>query len=176
MLPLPLSKIRPGHTASQTTRGLLLVLMACCLVCGPARGVRAQEDASPAITSLTDRIELMRFTDLVAARLKLNLEYDPAALTGEVSIRTEQGLSDAELWQLFNGVLATRSLTTVLSPAQGTYRIVRISDAPVVAPVAPQGLTPSTTTPTSGPRTDRRRISSTLADWPRAGCTNPNDR
>ncbi len=72
---------------------------------------------------------------MVAERLKLNLEYDPASLTGSVNIRTEEGLSDQELWQLFNGVLATRGLTTVLDPAQRTYRIVKVSDATNVAPI-----------------------------------------
>jgi general secretion pathway protein D len=72
---------------------------------------------------------------MVAERLKLNLEYDPASLTGSINIRTEGGLSDQELWQLFNGVLATRGLTTVLDPAQRTYRIVKVADATSVAPI-----------------------------------------
>ncbi|MBX3360290.1 MAG: hypothetical protein KF705_02440 [Phycisphaeraceae bacterium] len=91
--------------------------------------------------ALAGQIEFSRFTDMVAERLRLNLEYDPALLTGSVSIRTEQGLSDVELWHLYNGVLATRSLTTVLSPSQSTYRIVRISDAATVAPVLQPGAT-----------------------------------
>lgn len=122
---------------------------------GSAHGLQAQHPApasspGPASVVLADELELSRFTQMVAERLKLNLEYDPSLLTGSVSIRTEQGLSDSELWQLFNGVLATRSLTTVLSPSQGTYRIVKLSDAAVVAPVAPQGLTPLSTSLTPG--------------------------
>ncbi len=92
-------------------------------------------------------MELARFTDMVAERLKLNLEYDPALLTGSVNIRTEEGLSEQELWHLFNGVLATRALTTVLDPAQRTYRIVKVSDAVGVAPIQ-SALRPDPTDPT----------------------------
>ncbi len=108
--------------------------------------VYGQPPPGPSL-SLAGQMELARFTDMVAERLKLNLEYDPASLTGTVNIRTEEGLSDQELWQLFNGVLATRGLTTVLDPAQRTYRIVKVSDAVGVAPIQ-SALRPDPTDPT----------------------------
>lgn len=101
----------------------------------PGQTVPPESRSTGTISAIASQLELARFADMVAERLKLNLEYDPASLTGSVNIRTEEGLSDRELWHLFNGVLATRGLTTVLDPAQRTYRIVKVADAVGVAPI-----------------------------------------
>lgn len=119
------------------TQSMGVVVNAICIMClsiAVALPVYGQPQSGPSL-SLAGQLELGRFTDMVAERLRLNFEYDPAALTGSVNIRTEGGLSDRELWQLFNGILATRGLTTVLDPTQQTYRIVKLSDAATVAPL-----------------------------------------
>ncbi len=121
--------------------------IAAALSLGAAAQSLPETPSTNASLVLAGQLELARFTDMVAERLKLNLEYDPASLTGSVNIRTEEGLSDQELWQLFNGVLATRGLTTVLDPAQRTYRIVKVSDAVGVAPIQ-AALRPDPTDPT----------------------------
>lgn len=95
-------------------------------------------------------MELARLVDLAADRLKLNIEYDPAALKGSVTLRlgadrsgkgeggARGGLSDEELWSLLNRVLAARGLTTVRLPGKGgdsAYSVVRLADAPALARV-----------------------------------------
>jgi type II secretory pathway component GspD/PulD (secretin) len=93
--------------------------------------------SDPALHSLPTQLELARLLDLAASRLGINLEYDPATLTGSVTLRTEAGLSDAALWELANSVLASRGMTTVRHPQSGVYRVVKLADASSVAPIGP---------------------------------------
>ncbi|MCC6678667.1 MAG: hypothetical protein IT436_16150, partial [Phycisphaerales bacterium] len=66
--------------------------------------------------------------DLAAQRLRLNIEYNPADLKGQVTLRTEAGISDEELWPLLNRLLASRGFTTVQLPGRSAYSVIKLSD------------------------------------------------
>lgn len=94
----------------------------------------AQEtSAQPATTTLAGQIELARLVDLAAQRLKLNVEYDAAALKTPVTLRLEAGLTDDELWLLVNRVLVSRGYTTVRMPGKSAYSVVKLQDAASLA-------------------------------------------
>lgn len=100
-------------------------------------------------STLAGQVDLPRLVDAAAQRLRVNIEYDASALKGQVTLRLEGGLSDEELWQLVNRVLAARGFTTVRqSSAAGSppaYSVVKLSDAPAVAglTLAPEGSGPA---------------------------------
>ena len=112
-------------------------------------GAQPVERAEPAQISPAGQVELARLADLTAQRLKLNLDYDAAALkaAGSITLRLEGGLSDDELWSLLNRVLATRGFTTVRVPGRLAYAVVRLADAPNLAD---QLLDPSSLVPVRG--------------------------
>ncbi|MCC6678248.1 MAG: hypothetical protein IT436_13995 [Phycisphaerales bacterium] len=78
--------------------------------------------------SLAGQVELGRMVDLAAQRLKLNIEYNPADLKGQVTLRTEAGITDEELWPLLNRLLASRGFTTVQLPGRSAYSVVKLSE------------------------------------------------
>ena len=89
------------------------MVAACCVL--TAEG-RAQDQAatkertgSPQVV-LSGQMELARLVDLAADRLKLSIEYDSSVLKGTVTLRLGNaagiGVSDQELWELTNRVLA----------------------------------------------------------------------
>ncbi|MCC6675510.1 MAG: hypothetical protein IT436_00065, partial [Phycisphaerales bacterium] len=85
--------------------------------------VRVGEDVS-----LAGQVDLGRLVDLAAQRLKLNIEYNPADLKGQVTLRTEAGITDEELWPLLNRLLASRGFTTVQLPGRSAYSVVKLSE------------------------------------------------
>ncbi len=89
--------------------------------------------AQPAASALAGQIELARLVDLAAERLKLQVEYDAAALRGTVTLRLGGEITDAELWDLTNRVLASRGFTTVRMPGSDVISVVKIADAPGLA-------------------------------------------
>src|SRR5688572_22667472 len=102
-------------TSSANRRGAWHRLL-CCSVALMAVGVSgaqsfAQDQQAPQLT-LTDQLELARLVDMAAQRLKVNIEYDAALLKGTVTLRLGAGVTDAELWELTNRLLATRGFTT----------------------------------------------------------------
>lgn len=107
----------------------------------------AQPPSSPTQISLAGQIELARLVDMAAQRLRLNIDYDAGALKGTVTLRLDGGLTDQELWELTNRVLAARGFTTVRQqaaaepggPARLSYSVVKLTDAPTLAPVTERG-------------------------------------
>src|SRR5678816_3218239 len=97
----------------------LISTLCVCLLSQCGLAVGAQPTGPIAQTALAGQIELVRLVDLASQRLKLNLDYDAAALkaAGVITLRLEAGLSDKELWLLTNRVLALRGFTTVRSGA-----------------------------------------------------------
>jgi len=91
----------------------------------------------PAIT-LAGQIELARLVDLASQRLRLNVEYDEAALKGTVTLRIGGSITDEELWALVNQLLAARGFTTVQGSGNA-LSVVKIADAPGLAPLQDQG-------------------------------------
>src|SRR5262245_38103854 len=75
---------------------------------------------------LSEQMELARLVDIAAQRLKVNIEYDATLLKGSVTLRLGAGISDAELWDLTNRLLAARGFTTVMPPGRdGVLSVVR---------------------------------------------------
>lgn len=108
---------------------------------------------------LSGQLELPRLADVVADRLKLSLDYDPAVLKGSVLLRLESPLSDEELWALFNRLLAARGFTTVRVGGVGrvaeaannrearelagrSFTVVRLADAAGAAELDVRGARP----------------------------------
>lgn len=91
------------------------------------------------------QLDLTRLVDLAAAQLKLNLDYDAAALkaAGAVTLRLEAPLSDQELWALVNRLLASRGFTTVRASGVSGYSVVRTADAAAVAPLVNEAPAPA---------------------------------
>jgi type II secretion system protein D len=85
--------------------------------------------------SLAGQVELARLVDLAAERMKLAVEYDSSVLKGTVTLRLTAALSDSELWDLTNRVLAARGLTTVRTRPEGPLSVVRLTDASGLAAV-----------------------------------------
>ena len=74
-------------------------------------------------TVLAGQVELARLVDLCAERLGLKIEYDPKDLQGAtVTLRLRDGISDDELWEVTNHLLASRGFTTVQLPGGGCPR------------------------------------------------------
>lgn len=97
--------------------------------------VSAQEVAPGAEgISLSGEVELPRLVDLCAQRLKLNIEYDSAALKGSITLRLEGPLSDEELWRLTNQALLARGFAAVRIAGGTLISIVPIASAPAVGP------------------------------------------
>lgn len=115
----------------------LAVLAAAVLLALPAMA----QDADPRLT-LAGHVELPRLVDLAAQRLRLSIDYDAQVLKGTVTLRLDEDLDDAELWVLVNRVLAARGFTTVRAPGEGAYSVVRLADAPGLAPVVDGGPGP----------------------------------
>ncbi|CAG0985542.1 Secretin ExeD [Phycisphaerales bacterium] len=83
---------------------------------------------------LAGEIELARLVDVAAARLKLRIEYDAAGLKGTVTLRADAPMDDEALWAFTNIALMGRGFTTVRH-ASGTVSVVKLSEAPGIAPV-----------------------------------------
>ena len=100
-----------------------------------ARSQPAPSTPALASTSLADRPSLARLVDLAAARAGLSIEYDPALLGAQTTLRTNAAIPDADLWPLVNRLLAARGLTTVQLPGSDVFSVVKIADAAPLARV-----------------------------------------
>lgn len=111
----------------------------------------------PDTLALAGDVELRHLLDLAAQHVGVNVEYDPALISGTVTLRTGAGVGESDLWDLLNRSLAVRQLTTIrvggragapsamAAPAQDprgggasagmpSYAVVRITDAATLAP------------------------------------------
>ncbi|MBI4881743.1 MAG: hypothetical protein HY812_19095, partial [Planctomycetes bacterium] len=77
-------------------------------------------------------MDLARLVDLCAERLDLNVEYDRTQLIGSVTLRLGEPVTDQELWELTNHVLASRGFTTVRTREDGFLSVVKIAAAPTL--------------------------------------------
>ncbi len=130
-----------GQLRRESNNSTALRVVACMIalsVAGPASRAWGQPEARPAPPAQiipAGQIELARLVDLAAQQLGLNVEYDAAVLRGSATLRLDAGLSGEELWLLTNRVLASRGFTTVRMPGDAAYSVVRLADAPNLAPV-----------------------------------------
>ena len=74
---------------------------------------------------------MARLVDLCAQHLSLHIDYDAVSLKGAITLRVASSLSDQELWELTNRVLATRGFAMVqLSGAHpASLSVVKLADA-----------------------------------------------
>ncbi len=95
--------------------------------------------APPSRLQLQGEVDLARLVDLCAQRLDLTVEYDASVLKGKVTLRLNESLTDAELWDLTNRVLGLRGFTTVRlrgNDGREMLSVVRLADAAGLAEVA----------------------------------------
>ena len=119
-------------------------LVACFLYVSPIASAQGQEqdpnsanatgNRDTAVISqdgslLSEQIDLTRLLDLCAARLKLNVEYDPAIVKGTITFRFTEAISDEHLWTLTNRLLAGHGFTTVQMAGERTLSVVKLSEA-----------------------------------------------
>ncbi|MBX3372265.1 MAG: hypothetical protein KF817_00385 [Phycisphaeraceae bacterium] len=102
-----------------------ICILACSMILCTARPASAQDDR----TFLSGNVEIARIVDLAAERRGLDVRYDPSELRGSVTIRVQEGLTAAELWELMQRSLADAGLTTVLEAGQQVVHVVRAQDA-----------------------------------------------
>ena len=88
-------------------------------------------------TSLTGQVELARLIDLGVTRLGISVTYDPMLLKGAVTVRSDDSLTDQQLWEMAMRLLAERGLTTVQAVSDGPHAVsvVKITDALALAQV-----------------------------------------
>ncbi len=84
-------------------------------------------------TALAGEVPLVRLVDFAAQQLELNIEYDPAELRGSVHLRLGEGVSDAQLWELTNRLLASKGLTTIRMPGDEALSVVGLTKARTLA-------------------------------------------
>lgn len=87
--------------------------------------------------ALAGEMDLRRLVDLAAGHLRIRIDYDPKLLAGSVTLRSQGGLTDEELWDLTNQLLATRGLVTIRGQTGSQVSIVKLSDAPSLARLEP---------------------------------------
>lgn len=98
-----------------------------------------QADAQPSRTTtiaLNEQTNLAALLDLCAKRLGLALEFDAEALRKvTVTLRSEQGLDESDLWATTNRLLAANGWASIGHPSSRLVSIVKITDAAKRAPV-----------------------------------------
>ncbi|MCB9845514.1 MAG: hypothetical protein H6811_05980 [Phycisphaeraceae bacterium] len=87
-----------------------------------AGAARAQQTLT-----LAGELPLARLLDACAERLGAVIEYQPKVLTETVTLRG--AVSDAELWDLTNRLLAARGFTTIRVGESEALGVVRLRDA-----------------------------------------------
>ncbi|MDP1661816.1 MAG: secretin N-terminal domain-containing protein [Phycisphaerales bacterium] len=111
----------------------------------PAPSLGQTIPAKPELT-LPPTSDLPRLLDLVALRLKVQIDYDPAnpLLKGQqVTLRggdaaNASAISDAELWAITSRLLVQRGLTSVRAPGSASLTVVKLEDAARLARFEPE--------------------------------------
>ncbi|MGE3109828.1 MAG: type II secretion system protein GspD [Phycisphaerales bacterium] len=100
-----------------------------------------QPATSPSDTlTLTDQLDLARLVDMASSRLKVNIEYDAAVVKGTVTLRLGGGVTDEQLWELTNQLLASRGFTTIRTAGKGeVLSVVKLEQAAGLARIEPDG-------------------------------------
>lgn len=104
-------------------RPITAALVATLLGLSPCRG-----QVHGTQVELAETVELARLVDLAAQRAGVSIEYD-TKLSGSVTLRLNDEVSDTELWNLTNRLLAARGFTTVRMGDGNTLSVVPLSAA-----------------------------------------------
>jgi type II secretory pathway component GspD/PulD (secretin) len=125
------------NTKSQVFRNrLIAVLLVSVLASASVVSAQSEPDEpDPAVSILNGDVELRALVDLAAERLDLNVEYDRSSLRGQVTFRLGEPLTDAELWNLTNRLLASRGFTTIRRAGEKTLSVVAMGDAAELADI-----------------------------------------
>lgn len=99
---------------------LILLLMA----------VSTRLSAGDALTmALPPQSDLARLADLTAEFAGVSVQYNPQKVQGTVRLAVRGEVTPAELWEIFNQVLAGQGFTTVLTGLPPVYQVVPLTDA-----------------------------------------------
>ncbi len=82
------------------------VMLGWATLCAPLRAQGLE------VQLASGQVELARLVDVASLRLGVRLTYDEASLKSKVMLRLPNGLSDCELWELVNRLLAEQGLVT----------------------------------------------------------------
>ncbi len=99
--------------------GLLLTVVT-------ASTLRAGEAVTMALPPQSD---LARLADLTAEFAGVSLQYNPQKVQGTVRLAVRGEVTPAELWEVFNQVLAGQGFTTVLTGLPPVYQVVPLTEA-----------------------------------------------
>ncbi|MBX3408186.1 MAG: type II secretion system protein GspD [Phycisphaeraceae bacterium] len=105
-----------------------LIVLSVCATLIPSRSFALQ----PTQAHLpSGQIELSRLVDLASQKLNLRITYDESALRAKVTLRLPSGVSDAELWELTNRLLAEQGLVTARLGGRGdpALAVIKIASA-----------------------------------------------
>ncbi len=87
----------------------------------------------PPSAMLSGNVSLARLIDFSAQQLNVRVDYDPAQLTGSITLRSQDGMTPSELWSFTNTALASRGMTTVRQLGSDGLSVVKLVDAASVA-------------------------------------------
>lgn len=112
----------------------LLFIVAAASFAGPAVASQpetAHRTESGEIQLQSGSIELARLVDLASQRLGVRLTYEEQTLKSTVTLRLPKALTDRELWDLTNRLLAEQGLVTARIGGVGdpAYSVVKIPSA-----------------------------------------------
>ncbi len=82
-----------------------------------------------ATITLPATCDLERLTELVSQTAGIRLHWSTGRIQGNIRLSLPQALPIGDLWTLYNQVLGSQGLTTVLGGLPGLYAVVPISDA-----------------------------------------------
>ncbi len=86
--------------------------------------------AGDALTmALPPQSDLARLADLTAEFVGVSVQYNPQKVQGTVRLAVRGEVTQAELWEIFNQVLAGQGFTTVLTGLPPVYQVVSLTDA-----------------------------------------------
>jgi general secretion pathway protein D len=87
------------------------------------------------VVALAGQVELQRLVDLAAQRLGVAVEYDPAVLKGTATLRKDGAMTNDQLWEQVNQLLAARGFAVVRGPGAVNYSVVTAANAAAAAGV-----------------------------------------
>ena len=90
----------------------------------------ARLSAGDALTmALPPQSDLARLADLTAEFAGVSVQYNPQKVQGSVRLAVRGEVTQAQLWEIFNQVLAGQGFTTVLTGLPPVYQVVPLTEA-----------------------------------------------
>ena len=112
-------------------RVVLAGVLALSLTCATTIGHAA--DATPTLPEATVTLpatcDLERLTDLVSQTTGASLHWGAGKIQGNVRLSLPQALPVSELWSLYNQLLGSQGLTTIVGAVPGVFQVVPVAEA-----------------------------------------------